>query len=195
MALSKGCLFGLVVVAIIAFIILLFGGYLMVKYNQMVKLDESINGAWADVDNQLLRRNDLIPNLVETVKGYASHETELFEHLADARASYAGAGNIPDKINAANEISGFLSRLLVVVENYPQLKAIESFNRLMDELAGTENRIAVARRRYNERVREYNTMIRGFPTRILAGIFGFQEKAYFEIPKEAKAVPEVKFGE
>jgi LemA protein len=194
MALTKGCLISLIVLVIIAFFILLIGGYFMVTYNQLVKLDEGINGAWADVDNQLLRRNDLIPNLVETVKGYATHERELFEHIADARAKLAGAGTIPDKIKAANELSGFLSRLLMIVENYPQLKASENFIRLQDELAGTENRIAVARRRYNEVVKEYNRSIRSFPKNMVAGILKFEQREYFEVPEEAKEVPEVDFG-
>lgn len=194
MPLSRGCLFSLVGLAIIAFFILLVGGYFMVTYNKLVKLDEWIDGAWADVDNQLLRRNDLIPNLVETVKGYASHERELFEHIADARAKWAGAGTIPDKIKAANELSGFLSRLLMIVENYPQLKASENFIRLQDELAGTENRVAVARHRYNERVKEYNRSIRSFPINMIAGIFNFGPKEYFEVPEEAKEAPEVDFG-
>lgn len=194
MALSKGCLYGLIIFAIVAFFVLLIGGTILVSYNGLVKKDEGINGAWADVENQLLRRNDLIPNLVETVKGYATHEKELFEHIADARAKLAGAGNIPDKINAANKLSGFLSRLLMVVENYPQLKANESFNRLMDELAGTENRIAVARRRYNEQVKNYNSSIRTFPTNMIAGMFNFGQREYFEVPEEAKVVPKVNFG-
>jgi LemA protein len=194
MALSKGCLFGLIIVAVLAFLILLAGGYFMLTYNRLVKMDEAINGAWADVENQLLRRNDLIPNLVETVKGYASHEKELFEHIADARARLAGGGTVSDKINAANELGGFLSRLLAIAENYPQLKANENFLRLQDELAGTENRIAVSRRRYNESVREYNRSIRSFPVNMIAGLFNFGAKDYFEVPEEAKAVPEVDFG-
>jgi len=194
MALTRGCLFSLIALAIVAFFILLVGGYFMVTYNQLVKLDEGINGAWADVDNQLMRRNDLIPNLVETVKGYATHERELFEHIADARAKLAGAGTIPDKIKAANELSGFLGRLLMIVENYPQLKASENFIRLQDELTGTENRIAVARHRYNEIVKDYNRSIRSFPKNMIAGIFNFEPREYFEVPEEAKEVPEVDFG-
>jgi LemA protein len=166
----------------------------MVSYNRLVKMNETINGAWAEVDNQLQRRNDLIPNLVETVKGYATHERELFENIANARARLAGAATIPDKINAANELGGFLSRLLAIVENYPQLKANENFLRLQDELAGTENRIAVARRRYNESVREYNRSIKSFPLNFIAGIFNFGQREYFEVPEEAKVVPEVDFS-
>lgn len=192
MALSRGCLYGLIGFAIVAFIILLFGGYLMTAYNGLVKMDENINGAWADIDNQLLRRNDLIPNYVNTVKGYASHEKELFENIANARARI-GSGSVQDKMKASNELSGFLSRLLMVVENYPQLKANENFLRLQDELAGTENRIAVARRRYNELVKTYNAAIRAFPKNFLAGMFGFEKREYFEIPEEAKEVPTVNF--
>jgi LemA protein len=194
MALSKGCLTTIAVVAAIVFIIVLIGGYLMATYNGMVKKNEAINGAWSEIDNQLLRRNDLIPNLVSTVEGYATHERELFENIADARARLAGAGTIPDKMNAANELTPLLGRLLAISENYPQLKANESFNKLMDELAGTENRIAVARKRYNDWVREYNSSIKTFPTNMIAGMFNFGPKDYFEVPEESKVVPKVKFG-
>ncbi|MCP4581690.1 MAG: LemA family protein [candidate division Zixibacteria bacterium] len=185
---------GLVIFAIVAFFVLLVGGYFMVSYNSLVKKDEGIKGAWADIDNQLLRRNDLIPNYVNTVKGYAEHEKELFENIANARARIGG-GTVPEKMKASNELSGLLSRLLMVVENYPQLKANENFLRLQDELAGTENRIANARRRYNEQVKGYNSSIRGFPKNMIAGMFDFGPKEYFEVPEEAKAVPEVKFGD
>ena len=193
MALSKGCLFGLVAFAIVAFFVLLIGGYFMTAYNSLVKMDEQINGDLKEIDNQLQRRFDLIPNYVNTVKGYASHEKELFEHIADARARLGGAGSTEDKLKANNELNGFLSRLLVVVENYPQLKANENFLRLQDELAGTENRIAVARRRYNESVKVYNASIRAFPKNTIAGMFGFEKRDYFEVPEEAKQVPEVNF--
>jgi LemA protein len=129
------------------------------------------------------------------VKGYAEHERELFEHIADARAKLGGAASTKDKLNANNELNTLLGRLLVIVENYPQLKANENFLRLQDELAGTENRIAVARRRYNESVKAYNASIRKFPTNFIAGIFGFNQREYFEVPEEAKTVPEVNFGE
>ena len=194
MTLSKGCLFGLIIFAVIAFFVLLVGGYFMVSYNSLVKMDEGINGAWADIDNQLLRRNDLIPNYVNTVKGYAEHEKELFENIANARARI-GSGTVPEKMKASNELSGFLSRLLMIVENYPQLKANESFLRLQDELSGTENRIANSRRRYNEQVKGYNSSIRVFPKNMIAGMFDFGQREYFEVPEEAKAVPEVKFGD
>ena len=132
-------------------------------YNNMVSMHESIDAAWAQVENQLQRRNDLIPNLVEVTKGYASHEKEIFDHIADARSRLIGAGSRDQKIDAANDLTSALSRLLVIAEKYPDLKANQQFARLSDELAGTENRIATERRRYNEAVREYNTYIRTVP--------------------------------
>jgi LemA protein len=192
-ALSKGALTVIIIIAILLFLVLIVVGGIASSYNRMTRLQVGTDQAWAEVNNQLQRRNDLIPNLVETVKGYATHERELFEHIADARAKLAGASNIPDKINASNELSGYLSRLLVIVENYPQLKANENFMKLQDELAGTENRLAVARNRYNDAVKEYNVAIRVFPRNLLAGMFGFQSKEFFEVPESAKQVPEVKF--
>ncbi len=156
-------------------------------------MDVSVDNAWAEIENHLKRRSDLIPNLVETVKGYATHEKELFENIANARAKLAGSATVPGKIGAANELSGFLGRLLAIAENYPQLKANESFLKLQDELAGTENRIAVARTRYNQAVREFNTTIRVFPSNIVAGIFGYEKKSFFEVPDSEKEVPAVKF--
>ena len=163
------------------------------SYNRFVSQEEAIKAQWAQVENQLQRRNDLVPNLVETVKGYASHEQEVFQSVADSRAKLAGAGTPAETIAAANAQSSALARLLAVVENYPQLKANEQFNRLMDELSGTENRIAVERMRYNERVQEYNTARRQFPSNITAGIFGFEEYPFFEVPESAKQVPKVSF--
>jgi LemA protein len=163
------------------------------SYNRFVTQEEAIKAQWAQVENQLQRRNDLIPNLVETVKGYASHEQEVFQSVADSRARLAGAGTPAETIEAANAQSSALARLLAIVENYPQLKANEQFNRLMDELAGTENRIAVERMRYNERVQAYNTARRQFPSNITAGIFGFKEYPFFEVPESAKQVPKVSF--
>jgi LemA protein len=195
MALSKGCLVTAAIVGAVAFLILLIGGSLMAAYNGMVKKNEAINGAWAEIDNQLLRRNDLIPNLVSTVEGYATHEKELFEHIADARARLAGAGTVGEKMSASNELSGFLPRLIAIAENYPELKANESFMKLQDELAGTENRINYARSKYNELVKGYNASIKTFPTNMIAGMFGFTVKSYFEVPDEAKEVPRVKFGD
>jgi len=162
-------------------------------YNKMVAMQEEIDAAWAQVENQLKRRNDLVPNLVEVTKGYASHEKEVFLRVAEARAKLAGSGTRADKIEAANRLSSALSRLLVLVERYPELKADRQFTRLSDELAGTENRIATERRRYNERVKEYNAYIKRIPQRFYAGALGFEPAEYFEAPEEAKAVPEVKF--
>jgi len=163
------------------------------SYNRFVTQEEAIKAQWAQVENQLQRRSDLVPNLVETVKGYAAHEKGVFEAVAESRARLAGAGTPEETIAAANAQSSALARLLAVVENYPQLKANEQFNRLMDELAGTENRIAVERMRYNERVQEYNTSRRQFPSNITAGIFGFEEYPFFEVSEAAKEVPRVNF--
>jgi len=190
---SKGWIIALSIIGAIV----LVGGigfmWVMGSYNSFVNMDESVKAQWKQVENQLQRRNDLIPNLVSTVKGYAAHESGIFEHIADARAKMAGAKTPADTINAANQMSSALSRLLLVVENYPNLKADQSFNRLMDELAGTENRLAVERMRYNELVRNYNAMRRRFPTNMIAGMFHFEEAAYFNVPEEAKAVPKVDF--
>jgi LemA protein len=164
------------------------------SYNRFVSQEEAIKAQWAQVENQLQRRNDLVPNLVETVKGVAQQEQEVFGRIADSRARLAGAGTPQETIQAANEQSAALARLLVVVENYPELRSNEQFARLMDELSGTENRIAVERMRYNERVQEYNTSRRQFPSNVTAGIFGFQEYPLFDAPPEAEVVPRVNFG-
>jgi LemA protein len=164
------------------------------SYNTFVSQEESIKTQWAQVENQLQRRNDLIPNLVETTKGFAQQERDVFGQIAESRSKLAGAQTPEQTIQAANEQSAALSRLLVIVENYPQLRSNETFNRLMDELAGTENRIAVERMRYNERVQEYNTLRRQFPSNITAGIFGFREYPVFNAPPEAERVPRVDFG-
>jgi LemA protein len=164
------------------------------SYNRFVGQEEGIKAQWAQVENQLQRRNDLIPNLVETTKGIAQQEQDVFGRIAESRAKLAGAQTPEARMAAANEQSSALARLLVVVENYPQLRSNESFNRLMDELSGTENRIAVERMRYNERVQEYNTLRRQFPSNVTAGIFGFQEHALFNAPPEAERVPRVNFG-
>ncbi len=164
------------------------------SYNTFVSQDEAIKAQWAQVQNQLQRRSDLIPNLVETVKGYAAHEEGVFKAVADARAQLLAAKTPQEQIEAANAQTSALGRLLAIVENYPQLKANEQFNRLMDELAGTENRIAVERMRYNERVQEYNTSTRRFPANVTAAVFGFNEYPFFEAPAEAKQVPKVNFG-
>ena len=170
------------------------------SYNRFVGQEEAVKTQWAEVENQLQRRNDLIPNLVETVKGYAQQERDVFGQIADARSKLSGAQSaapgVPteQKIQAINEQSSALNRLLVIVENYPQLRSNESFNRLMDELSGTENRIAVARMRYNERVQEYNTARRSFPANVTASIFGFKEYPLFNAPPEAERAPRVDFG-
>lgn len=162
-------------------------------YNEMVTMHENIDAAWAQVENQLQRRNDLIPNLVETTKGYAKHEQAIFVAVSEARSKLIGAGTRDAKIDAANDLSNALSRLLAISERYPDLKANAQFARLSDELAGTENRIATERRRYNETVREYNTHVKKLPQAFTATLFGFAPEKYFEAPSAAKQVPQVQF--
>jgi LemA protein len=164
------------------------------SYNKFVTQEEALKAQWGQVENQLQRRNDLIPNLVETTKGFAQQEKDVFKAVADARAKMGGASTPSETIAAANETSSALSRLLVVVENYPQLKSDQTFLRLMDELAGTENRLGNERRVYNEKVREYTETRRRFPANITASIFGFKEYPYFDAPKDAETVPKVDFG-
>ena len=190
---GKGLKIGLIVLVILILIIAIPLFYLKGTYNGLVTTDEGVKAAWAQVENQLQRRYDLIPNYVETVKGYAAHEKEVLMGVTEARAKVGGAGNVGDKIQANNQLSSALSRLLLVVERYPDLKANTNFIRLQDELAGTENRIAVERRRYNETVKVYNIKIRRFPTNIIAGMFGFEKAAFFEVPKERQEAPKVKF--
>ena len=163
------------------------------SYNTFVSQEEAIKAQWAQVENQLQRRNDLIPNLVETVKGYASHEEGVYKDIADARSKLLGAKSPEESIQAANQQTTALGRLLVIAENYPQLRANEQFNRLMDELSGTENRIAVERMRYNERVQAYDTARRQFPGNMTAKMFSFKEHPFFQAPPEAKQVPKVNF--
>ena len=163
------------------------------SYNRFTAQEEAIRAQWGQVENQLQRRNDLIPNLVETVQGYAQQERDVFEAIANARAQMAGASTPAEQIAAANAESSALGRLLVVVENYPDLKSNETFARLMDELAGTENRLATERMRYNERLQEYNTLRRRFPSNITAAVFGFEEYPYFDAPESAETVPSVDF--
>jgi LemA protein len=163
-------------------------------YNKIVQADEQVDAAFAQVDTVLQRRYDLIPNLVSTVKGYAEHERELFERVTELRSQWGKAESQGQKIQAANQIEGALSRLLLVAENYPQLKANQNFLALQDELAGTENRIAVERRRYNESIRTYNTLIRRFPVNMIAGMFGFEKRdEYFEAAQGAEEAPTVEF--
>ena len=183
----------IIVLAVIAFLAISLYSLVAGNYNKFVKMDVGIKAAWSQVENQLQRRYDLIPNLVETVKGYAKQEKDVLVEVTNARSRVGGAGTVPDKIAANNELSSALSRLMVVVERYPDLKSNQNFLKLQDELAGTENRIAVERMRYNDAVKIYNQAIRTFPANIIAGIFGFKDAAFFEAPKEAKAAPKVKF--
>ena len=183
----------LIALVIIVVVVISLYSFFKGTYNTFVSMDEAVKGAWAQVESQLQRRYDLIPNLVETVKGYARHEKNVFIEVTNARAKVGGATTVSEKIGANNELSTALSRLLVVVERYPDLKANQNFIRLQDELAGTENRIAVERRRYNDTVKTYNVAIRSFPANLLAGMFGFEKAAFFEAPATAKATPQVKF--
>ena len=184
----------LLAIGVVVVLILIFIGWSISVRNNLIAMEEEINSAWAEIDNQLQRRADLIPNLVNTVKGYAAHEEEVFTKIADARAKLAGAGSVEEKAEGYEEMQSALSRLLVVVEQYPDLKANQNFTRLMDELAGTENRIAVARKRYNDTVRRFNTKIRMFPTSVIAGNLGLEKQPYFEISEAARETPEVDFG-
>ncbi|MEZ5361089.1 MAG: LemA family protein [Bryobacterales bacterium] len=185
----------LLAVALVAAIVL--GGYYVGRRNQMVQLKESIAGAWAQVDTVIQRRADLIPNLVETVKGVAKQEQKVFSDIADARARLGGAQAPSERIAANEQLSSALSRLLVVVENYPELRSNQNFIRLQDELAGTENRIAIERRKYNQTVQDYNTYIQLFPNNLIASFSGFErEDAYFRTTEEARqAPPSVNFSE
>ena len=178
-------------------IILLVGfmlfGKIITGYNTVITMDENVKGKWAQVENQLKRRYDLIPNLVETVKGYAKHEKELFENIAQARTMYFQAKDVKGKVKASNQLEGVLSRLLLLQERYPVLKANESFLKLQDSLEGTENRIAVERKRYNESVQLLNTYIRTFMGRFYAMLAGVSGAEYYEVPEAEKAAPKVKF--
>lgn len=178
------------IIAAIAVLLLVFG---FSSYNGLVGANEVVNSKWSQIDNQLQRRADLIPNLVNSVKGFAAHEQQAIQSVTEARSKLAGAGGPAAKAEANNELNGALSRLLVVVENYPQLKADANFRQLMDELSGTENRISVARMDYNNAVQDFNTRIRSFPTRLIAGMLGFEPREYFQAAEGAKQVPEVKF--
>jgi len=183
----------LIVLGVILFLGVLAGGWIVGGYNRVIAMDEAIKGRWAQVENQLKRRYDLIPNLVQTVKGYAAHEKELFENIAEARTRYFQADSPKGKIEASNRLEGALSRLLLLQERYPQLKANESFLKLQDSLEGTENRIAVERKRYNEAVQALNTYIRTFFGRFFATLAGVSSATYYEVPEPEKTVPQVKF--
>lgn len=172
----------------------LVGGYYLKTFNNLVTLDETVNTQWSQVENQMQRRYDLIPNLVNTVKGYAKHEKEVFLNIAESRSKLAGAKTPRAKMEASRGLEGALSRLLMVVENYPDLKANQNFTRLMDELAGTENRMAVERRRYNEMVKVYNITIRRYPTAMIAKNMGFEKKQAFQAEDKVKFAPKVDFN-
>jgi LemA protein len=184
----KGFLMGLAAVVLIAAV------SVMSIYNGIVSKHETITAKWAQVESQLQRRGDLIPNLVNSVKGYAAHEKTVFENVTKARSQWANAATVDDKVKAAGAMDSAIARLLLVAENYPELKADQTFLRLMDELSGTENRIAVERMRYNEAVKDFNITVRTFPANVVAGVFGYKPASeYFKAEEKAKAVPEVKF--
>jgi LemA protein len=185
---------GVIVLVVLAVIGLLAGGTYIGSRNQMVTKNEAVKSAWAQVDVVLQRRADLIPNLVETVKGFAAQEQTVFHDIAAARSALLGAQTPADKIAANGQLDGALGRLLLIVENYPQLKSNENFLRLQDELAGTENRIAVERKRYNDAVQDYNTFIGLFPNSLFAGWAGFQRNnAYFTASESSREAPKVQF--
>jgi LemA protein len=183
----------LVVVGGLAFIVLVVIVWFIGTYNSLISTDQSVNEKWSQVENQYQRRADLIPNLVETVKGYAAHESKVFTEVTEARSRWASAKTPDDKIKAAGEMDSALSRLMVVVENYPQLKASENFVALQAQLEGTENRITVARMDYNTVVRDYNVKVKTIPTSIVAGVYGYNDKPFFEAEKGAENAPKVNF--
>jgi len=186
----KSLLIILGVIAVFAIGAIMYG---VGEYNKVVAMDEQVKSQWAQVDNQLKRRYDLIPNLVETVKGYATHEKELFENLANARTKYFQANTVNEKVQSSQQVEGFLSRLLVLRETYPQLKANENFLKLQDSLEGTENRIAVERMRYNDTVKILNTYRRTVMGKFFASLAGVNEARYYETPQAEKEAPKVKF--
>ena len=190
---KKGLVGCLVVGGLLFLVLLIAGSAVMGIYNRMVTQNESIAGAWAQVENVLQRRADLIPNLVETVKGFAAQEKGIFTEVADARSRLLGARGPRESAEANAGLTSALGRLLAIAEAYPTLKSNENFMRLQDELAGTENRIAAERRRYNEAVRTYNTSLKRFPARFIAGLFGFTAHDYFEAEEGAREVPKVAF--
>jgi LemA protein len=188
---NRGLLIG---VALVAILLIGVGGCLVGNYNRLVSAKETVTNRWAQVDNQLQRRNDLIGSLVETVKGTAIQEQEVFGQIANARAQLGGARTPEEGIEAGRAMDTALSRLLVVVENYPQLRSNEAFLQLMDELAGTENRLAVERKRYNDEVQGYNVLVKRFPMNLFAAAFGYKEAPYYPIDETARTAPKVDFG-
>ena len=183
----------LIILGITVLFMIIMGGKLIAGYNQVITMEENVKGKWAQVENQLKRRYDLIPNLVETVKGYAKQEKEIFENIAQARTQYFQAQDFKGQIQGANRLEGALSRLLLLQERYPDLKANQSFLRLQDSLEGTENRISVERKRYNDAVQILNTYIRTFFGRLYALLAGVEPAEYYEIPEAEKQAPKVKF--
>ncbi|GAA3345104.1 LemA family protein [Lysinibacillus sp. FSL M8-0216] len=182
-------------IGIIVIILIVLALVLIPKYNSLVTAEENVDSKWAQVENQLQRRYDLIPNLVESVKGYANHEQQIIADITNARAQMGNA-NTPEQQAVANDaLSGALSRLLVVVENYPNLKADANFRQLMDELAGTENRLAVAREDYNNEVQQFNKHVKRFPGNLMAGMFGFEQKEYFKAAAGAEQAPSIDFSQ
>jgi len=184
---------GWIVLGIIIVVLMLIIFNVVGKYNMLVTTNENIDGKWSQVENNLQRRADLIPNLVETVKGYANQEKEIFTAIADARSKLIGAKGVDETSKANGELSGALSRLLAISEAYPTLKSDQNFRALQDELGGTENRIAIARKDYNDAVQLYNTTIKRFPTNLIAGSLGFDMRDYFQVEESAKELPKVKF--
>ena len=192
---GKGLIAVIVVIVIIGFLALIFFGQYVSTRNTLVSKNEAVKSAWSQVDIVLQRRADLIPNLVETVKGYAQQEQTVFGDIAKARSALLSAGSPQEKINANNQLDGALGRLLLVVENYPNLKSNENFLRLQDELAGTENRIAVERKRYNDTLQDYNTYVQQFPNNIFASWAGFKSNdAYFTASEGSRQAPKVNFS-
>lgn len=190
---SKALKIVLITLGVMLVLLVMVAGKLIGGYNRVIAMDENVKNKWAQVENQLKRRYDLIPNLVETVKGYAKHEREVFENIAQARTEYFQANDVKSQVDSANKLESALSRLLLLQERYPELKANQSFLRLQDSLEGTENRIAVERKRYNDAVQTLNTYIRTFFGRLYAMLAGVTPADYYEIPEAEKAAPQVKF--
>ncbi len=186
---KKGLVITLVVLGLVGIVAIFAWG----SYNRLISAEENVNNKWAQVETQYQRRFDLIPNLVESVKGAMEQEQEVFGEIAEARTRYAGAETVDEKVKAAGEVESALARLLVIMENYPELKSIEAVQTLMAQLEGTENRISVERKRYNDAVKSYNLLTKRLPTNLIARLFGFEEKPYFESVEGADAPPGVEF--